>query len=269
MEILSVITVCYNAEEDIHKTLESIISQTANEFEYIIVDGKSTDNTVEIINNYIGDIEKKGIKVKLISEKDKGVYDAMNKGIKNASGQWIEFLNAGDEYCNETVLEDIIHHLTETQADVIYGDYYSVSDDLKQLHICDHTHLKKDMTLGHESCFIRRNVHKQFLYDLNYKIASDYNSLLRIYLHDFTFQHVDTQVIKFYTNGISSIHKADAYREVHFIRVKNKVINQNIVSIFGFLLNYLKIKMYYEFIPKRMIDLWEALKHENKEVVYH
>lgn len=113
---LSIITVCYNAENEIARTIESVLKQTFNDFEYIIVDGSSTDSTLNIVNNYKSSIQQ------IISEPDKGIYDAMNKGIKMANGEWVIMMNAGDQFASNTVLDEIFSSYIPDSIDFIYSD---------------------------------------------------------------------------------------------------------------------------------------------------
>ena len=131
--MISVITVCYNAEKEIEKTIKSVLKQTYMDYEYIFIDGKSKDNTLEVINRYIPEFEKKGIRIKLVSEEDQGIYDAMNKGVKHASGEWINFMNAGDCFHDEYVLEKIAEHLSE-EDDVVAGEYVYIEGYLGKRH---------------------------------------------------------------------------------------------------------------------------------------
>ena len=115
---ISVVTVSYNAVTTIEETILSVVNQTYKNIEYIIIDGGSTDGTVDIIKKYADRIDY------WVSEPDKGIYDAMNKGIVKSTGEWIHFLNAGDVYLNTHILEDCIRCFNEkkVKADVLYGD---------------------------------------------------------------------------------------------------------------------------------------------------
>lgn len=114
--LISVVTVCYNAADTIEKTMLSVLNQTYHDIEYIIIDGGSTDGTVEIIRKYADRIAY------WVSEPDKGIYDAMNKGIKVATGEWINFMNAGDEFVDANVLDKLFFAKTVANVDVIYGN---------------------------------------------------------------------------------------------------------------------------------------------------
>ena len=115
---ISVITVCYNAEKEIERTINSVLNQTYNNIEYIIVDGKSTDLTINIVNKYSTRISK------VISETDRGIYDAMNKGIRDANGEWVIMMNAGDIFSSDNVIESIFSQDIPSNIEFIYSDMY-------------------------------------------------------------------------------------------------------------------------------------------------
>ena len=119
---LSIITITYNAEQYLERTIQSIINQSDQDFEYIIIDGKSKDGTLQIAEKYKSRVNK------LISEPDKGLYDAMNKGLKNASGDFVWFMNAGDEINDNQAVEKIYKAISD-KIDVLYGDTFFVDDD--------------------------------------------------------------------------------------------------------------------------------------------
>ena len=116
MPLVSVVTVSYNAVDCIERTMQSVFGQTYANIEYIVIDGGSNDGTVGIIQKYASRIDY------WISEKDRGIYDAMNKGIRQARGEWISFINCGDEYCGSNVLEEVFHSAIENRTGVIYGN---------------------------------------------------------------------------------------------------------------------------------------------------
>ena len=116
--LISVVTICYNAKNDLEKTILSVLSQTYQDIEYIIIDGGSTDGTVDIIHKYSERL------FYWISEPDKGIYDAMNKGMDRATGSWINFMNAGDTFCDNEVIKNIFGYNDLSDYSVIYGDCY-------------------------------------------------------------------------------------------------------------------------------------------------
>ena len=123
---VSVITVCYNAEASIGNTLKSVLEQTYKDFEYVIIDGASKDNTLKIVERYKPEFEEKGILLNLISEKDNGIYDAMNKAVRCCNGEWLIYMNADDTFADADVLKDILADNDHDGIDVVYGDSYRI-----------------------------------------------------------------------------------------------------------------------------------------------
>lgn len=162
---ITVVTVVYNGEQSIEKTIKSVINQTYANIEYIVIDGKSSDSTVDIIRKY-------NDKISLwVSEPDKGIYDAMNKAIDIASGQWINFLNSGDVFYNNEVISKMF--TTDYDFDVLYGGVilrWKFGDEL-----CLPDKKKKEMPFCHQSCFTKTELLKEFHFDLKYKICADRN----------------------------------------------------------------------------------------------
>ncbi len=199
MKKLSIITICYN-EPNLNNTCESIVNQTWQDFEWIVIDGGSNDETQKIWDKYKYRIDK------FVSEPDNGIYNAMNKGIKLANGAYLNFLNAGDAYCDNNTLMDVIPNLN---TDVIACD----------LLVCNKNKIEKMVypdkiensflitnTLGHQATFIKHNLFKKYgLYDESYKIVSDWKKWLDFFVkNDCTYLHVNKFAAKFKLGGISS-----------------------------------------------------------------
>lgn len=119
-ELITVVTVCFNAGQTIAKTMQSVLNQTYRPLEYILVDGKSTDNTLNIIYELEPLFHEKGIAVRIVSEKDKGIFDAMNKGVKLANGRWVNFMNAGDVFYNDKTIDFVFSHEIPMEVKLVY-----------------------------------------------------------------------------------------------------------------------------------------------------
>lgn len=133
---ISVVTVCYNAADTIEKTMLSVLNQTYHDIEYIIIDGGSTDGTVEIIRKYADRIAY------WVSEPDKGIYDAMNKGIKVATGEWINFMNAGDSFVNSNVLDRLMNF--HKDGLILYGNIIRIFNLIEEeQQVLEHQSLKR------------------------------------------------------------------------------------------------------------------------------
>ena len=177
---LSVITVVYNSENLIEKTIQSIINQTYSNIEYIIIDGASTDSTMEIVNHYSNKISK------IISEPDNGLYYAMNKGLDVASGDYVLFINAGDMLCDTNIVSEIFFNQQATQADVIYGDTDIIDNKGKIIHERRHRppeklkfkSFKRGMLVCHQSFIAKKSLAPH--YDTNFRYAADYDWCVKI-----------------------------------------------------------------------------------------
>lgn len=174
---VSIITVCYNSELTIEKTIQSVLHQTYENLEYIIVDGKSTDKTLEIIEQYKPCF---GARMKVISESDEGIYDAMNKGIRNASGEVIGILNSDDYYENNTV-ESIVSALREEPYQILYGMLRILNNGIEtKITMPKHENLANEM-ISHPTCFVTRKIYEDFgMFDTNYRSCADHDFMLRM-----------------------------------------------------------------------------------------
>ena len=169
---ISIITVCFNSEKTIRDTIESVLKQTYRNFEYIIIDGQSTDSTLSIINEYEDVI--------LVSEKDNGLYDAMNKGIKKATGDIIGIINSDDVLYDENVFQTIIDNYDD-DTEILYGDVKYYDEDFNEV-IRDYISGKKKNDAwcpAHPTMYIRKEVFDKIgLYDTKFRIVSDYDYIV-------------------------------------------------------------------------------------------
>lgn len=180
--MVSVITVCFNAEKDINKTMLSVLAQQYSDFEYIIKDGKSSDNTNQVITGYEILFQKKGIPMKHVISEDKGIYDAMNQAVMHSSGEWIIFMNAGDTFYDKYVLSDVFGKHCWDNVDVIYGHtFMKLSEKYATIINHDVSHLDREWSMNHQSIFERRLILEKYPFEKKYKIVSDYDHLLQIY----------------------------------------------------------------------------------------
>jgi|ERR1017187_827264 glycosyltransferase involved in cell wall biosynthesis len=202
---ISIITICYGAAHLIRKTIESVAEQTYESIEYIIVDGDSPDNTREIVRSYGSKIHK------FICEPDRGLYDAMNKGIRNSTGDLIIFLNAGDYYISSRVIEYLINKLNYEKADVFFGRYIWEDPGTKDIFLSNHDFTLFDWDLKysnfpHPATLYKKEVLvKLGLFDENYQIMADYEWNVRALVkHRIPFQYLDIITVKFTADGISN-----------------------------------------------------------------
>lgn len=199
----SIITVVFNCQETVESTIKSVLSQDYKQFEYIIIDGGSTDGTLDIINQYSTQIDI------IVSEPDEGIYDAMNKGIYLAKGSWINFLNAGDEYYSISVLKKI-SEIQNNRLNLIYGNalnYHvgTVGQNYTYRKVLNDK-LYRRYPPCHQACFFRRELFKDIgMYSLLYKLSSDFDWLIS-YIKKYSgteAHHVDDFFVKYLIGGIS------------------------------------------------------------------
>jgi glycosyltransferase involved in cell wall biosynthesis len=211
---ISIITVTYNCKEQLPDTIESIISQTYTDIEYILVDGMSTDGTLEVINQYKSKINK------VISEPDKGIFDAMNKGIDLSSGEWIIFMNAGDRFSDSEVLSNIF--LIDRKANeygVIFGDYILLSKDNRSIYkkatpFFESKKKIKKMGFNHQSIFVRSDYAKSLKFDINFKVAADYNMINSLFKQGVPFKYINQAISVCEEFGFSNNFKKIQIREI-------------------------------------------------------
>lgn len=186
---ISVITVCYNCKALIKKTLISISLQTYPNVEYIIIDGGSTDGTLEVIRKYNQHIDY------FISEPDNGIYDAMNKGLAASSGEWVIFMNAGDFFASTRTLEQIVP-LIHDNSIVVYGDIIIQRDGYYyNLNPAGVKQIASKMPVFHQASFIRLDYHKTHLFDATYRSSGDYAFFYKCCVDDkCVFQYVPCTV---------------------------------------------------------------------------
>ena len=210
--LLSIITINRNNAEGLEKTLKSVASQTFRDFEYVVIDGASTDNSVEVIKKYETQFEH----FKWISESDTGIYNAMNKGIRMADGEYCQFLNSGDFLASSMVVELMLNQLKAKEyPDIIYGNMKKQLSNSKS--IIDKGGATDDVTLkifykgclNHGPSYIRRSLFNEYgLYDESLKICSDWKFFLRsIVLGSAKVNYVDILVTVFDMGGISETRK--------------------------------------------------------------
>ena len=215
---ISVITVCYNEEKNIAATIESVLCQTATDFEYIICDGKSKDRTVEIAESYIEKFKERNIDYRVYSEKDSGIYFGMNNGIDRATGDYVIFTNAGDKLNDANVISEILNGLGDKNPEVVYGDCLYVDRGLGFIVCGDHTKLEEYMSISHPATLVRSDIIKSNKFNTSYKIAADYNMMLSLYTQKFEFFHLDLVVSKFYMDGVSSVRMVESIKEAAKLR---------------------------------------------------
>lgn len=214
---ISIITVVYNGESYLEQTILSVLAQSYGNIEYIIIDGGSTDGTVELIKKYEDKIDY------WVSESDKGIYDAMNKGIQRATGHYIGLINADDWYEHDA-LATVVEAFNTSNADIIYGGMQILEEQQGSFvkHATENlSNLKKGMLINHPTVFAKRALYETYgLFDTNFKIASDWDMMLRWWLNGAKFMSVQKVLANFRMGGISSLCLKKNFKEKHDIRKK-------------------------------------------------
>lgn len=214
--LVSIITVVYNDYKGLEKTIQSIINQTYPNIEYIIIDGGSTDGTLDTIKAY-----EKSITY-WVSEKDNGIYNAMNKGIKVAKGKWINFMNAGDTFYEKTTLQTIFEGQNYDDVVLIYGNKYQDGENFPPLPLKS---LDGGEIMGcHQSMFFNKVfLMDELYYDLKYKIYADYELVFRLYRkYNRQFFYVNTSIATYEGEGISTQYHWLKRKEKYTILFKEK-----------------------------------------------
>lgn len=175
---VSVLTPCYNSAKTIEKTLRCIENQTYKNIEYIIIDGGSTDGTLELIEQHREKLPKR---FTLISEKDNGIYDAMNKGIRTAKGALIGIVNSDDWYEEDTI-EQVVKHYQRNACEVIYGMQRTYQNGKEKAVFIYHHDFLHEQMITHPTCFVTRTAYELLgVFDIQYRSAADYDLMLRFY----------------------------------------------------------------------------------------
>jgi len=202
--------VTYNAEKFLEQTIRSVIEQDYEHLEYIIIDGASNDNTINIINKYKQSIDY------WISEPDKGIYDAMNKAISITKGQWINFLNAGDQYTSKETVSNVFNQLQESSI-LICGGTNSVNEKqqiLYQEKALDLNHIWRKMLCCHQAMFVKSELMKKHYFNTHYQYSADVDFFMKLGLSEDNYQIVDKYIINFLIDGCSQENHTKAHLEV-------------------------------------------------------
>jgi len=244
---VSIITSVYNNKETIEDAITSVLSQTYDDIEYIVVDGKSNDGTLEVIGKYKDKIDV------FVSEKDKGIYDGLNKGISFATGDILAFLHSDDLYADVNIVADIVKVFQENDVDGVYGDLiYTPKDDTtkvlrywksKEFHPAL---LKQGWMPAHPTFFLKKSVYDSYgNFDLSFKIAGDYDFMLRVLSSGIKISYLPKVIYKMRVGGESN-------KSIQNIILKSKedlqaLKNNNIGGIFTLMIkNFSKISQFVQ-----------------------
>ncbi len=235
--LFSIITITFNAESTLEPTLRSVVAQQENDYEYLIVDGASKDGTVALARQY-------DCVTRIISEPDRGLYDAMNKGIKAATGEYLVFLNAGDSLYAPDTLKKLHDFIGENRPDILYGETAIVDSDrrfiamrrLKTPEKLSWKSFRMGMLVCHQAFIVRRELAP--LYDLSYRFSADFDWCIRCMKKARTIANTHLTLINYLNEGVTTRNHKASLKERYRIMVK-----------------------YYGFISVSLLHLWFAARY--------
>lgn len=271
---VTIVTTVYNGETYIEKTIQSVIGQDYQNIEYIIIDGGSMDKTVDIIRRYSGKIAF------WKSEPDKGIYDGMNKGIAQATGEWILFRNCGDFFASVDSISKVFDGTNYSDVDIIYGkliSWDSLGYRLIDKRIDDNINFIGYMPIPHPSTFVKTVIHKKRPFDIKYKLAADHDFFWKCVQEGLKFKYVPVYVSLFESeNGVSKkhpqitmmehyyIHGGSEHDFISLVNIKLKALKSQlsikIKNLIPFCKSTKKIRVQYRFLwnetftPQTIID---------------
>lgn len=239
---ITVVVVSLNTKKDTIRTINSILIQSYKNYEILVIDGDSTDGTVEFFK-----IKKK--KIHFFSKKDKGIYFAMNKGIRLSRGNWLIFLNSGDIFYNSKVLENFIQSKSLADSHVIYGNTF-IKYKFFDRHLIGKSFTSStiNMPFSHQSVFVRTDILKKKLFNTKYKIAADFDFFYKLFKNKKKFQYLNYFVSKIAIGGISDKLRLDCLIEY----LKIFFNNRNYANIF--LLSFNFIYYFFSFFIKKILS---------------
>ncbi len=236
---ISIITVVWNNAKTIKDAIDSVLSQTYENIEYIIVDGASTDGTVEIVQNYGDKITK------FISEKDKGLYDAMNKGIAQATGDIVGILNSDDFYIDEFVIERVLKEIENKKVDSIFADLVFVKPENIDKTVryydsskCMPEYFQYALYPAHPTFFVKKWVYDKYgVFKTDYKIGADFDIMARfLYTNKISYSYIKKPIIKMRVGGVSTSFSSIWINALEQLRVCRE--NNIKTNIFKILMKY-------------------------------
>jgi len=202
---ISIITVVYNGAEYLEQTIQSVVNQTYDNVEYIIIDGASSDETLNIIKKYEDKIDY------WVSEKDNGIYDAMNKGIDIASGKWINFMNAGDGFYTDNVLNELFSQNVLNNIDVLFGNHNVIYPHKTRVAKAGNIeNIWKGSQFCHQSTFVSAKVHKVNKFNLSNRIGADFEFFYILNKKKKSFKYIDIIIANYSAGGLSDIKRVDS-----------------------------------------------------------
>ena len=242
---ITIVTVVRNGEKTLEQTILSIINQSYLNLEYIIIDGESTDSTLNIIQKYENKIDY------WVSESDKGIYDAMNKGIDLMAGEWVNFMNAGDYFYNADTINKTSYYLKDTSKEIVCGNALLFSDYFEVVYIpVEIENIQFRMPFCHQAVFVRRATIKELKYNTSYLSSGDYDFFYRCFILGKQFLYIPEMIACFdMSKGVSK----ENYRLLKMEDAKVRGKSLNIVEYFIVYAGYIARKIAEHILPIKII----------------
>lgn len=240
MNKISVITVTYNAEKFIDNTIKSVLIQDYPLLEYVVVDGQSSDSTYKIIASYNEKFQKKGIEYKHVCDKDSGIFDAMNKAVNIATGDYIIFINANDFLASGDIVSRIFSVMNMNE-DVIYGNHYVLFDNCfeKKIKPLDLSFIMQTLPFSHQSVFVKRELLITHPFNTEFTLCADYDQFLHLYLENKKFKYIDLYISYFSAGGACQRNVRETRNQVFEIRRRAGIITSK-----NFIYYWIKKELY-------------------------
>lgn len=257
LPLISLVTVVRNDATGLQKTIQSVHNQTYSNIEHIIIDGDSTDNTVEVIMD-----NQKSI-TRWISEPDSGLYDAMNKGIKTATGEWILFLNSGHSFYSNNTINDLFSSSKYDHYDVLYGDMvYETKFGNLAKYSNNIDKIWKGMSFSHQSTFFNTKALKSYRYNLDYRFASDFDMIYGIYDKGYAFHYIPNIISKRIIEGNTESNIVKSTIERYQIILKYRKDVKIHIFYIGTIIKYMVRKV----IPNRLLNFYYYYRYKSNLV---
>lgn len=246
-DLVTIVTVTYNAEDLLEETILSVINQSYDNIEYIIIDGSSTDSTIDIIKKYEDKIDY------WVSEPDDGIYFAMNKAIEKATGKWINFMNADDTFFDHNTILKVMEQQTES-TELIYGNFKKKNANIV-VKAENQENWYRTMPFNHQTLFTKTDIMKENLFDTNYKIVADLNFILTMYQENRKFQYCDQTLAIFTEGGFANSNTIKMCLESTKVLIEKKVALKDIYATSWYRYLYSTEQSYHILQDKYHIDI--------------
>ena len=227
MALLSIITTCRNAQDCIGRTIRSVLMQDFRDFEYIIMDGVSEDDTLPVAESFREEFEKAGIPYRIYSEKDHGIYEGMNHAIAHAEGDYVNFMNADDCLLHDHTLRDIAERLSTVEGrkpDILYGGAIAMEFGRAYYYVKDLSLIERRMPFSHQSVFAAKSLLLEFPFQEKFRIGADYDFLLTAYQNGCFFYDLEMTVCRVTLDGLSSLDLIGTFTETTQIQKDHGIV---------------------------------------------